>query len=70
MPASLNNAQLELLKMFSEGQSEEDLKELKSLLVAYQAAKVTRDADKAFDEQGYTTAIFEQWKKEHFRKNV
>jgi len=60
---------LEILKLFQHDQSSEDLKEIKSLLVAYLSDKVTREADKAFDEKGYTTAIFEQWKNEHFRKS-
>jgi hypothetical protein len=70
MPITLNDAQLEILKLFSHEQSEEDLKEIKSLLVTYLADKVTREADKAFDEKGYTSAIFEQWKKEHLRKTI
>ena len=70
MAAPLNNTQLEILKLFQQGQSEEDLKEIKSLLVTYLADKVTRSADKTFDEKAYTTAIFEQWKKEHFRKTA
>lgn len=70
MAAPLNKTQLEILKLFQQDQSEEDLKEIKSLLVTYLADKVTRTADKAFDEKAYTTAIFEQWKKEHFRKSA
>ena len=70
MAAPLNKTQLEILKLFQQEQSEEDLKEVKSLLVTYLADKVTRSADKAFDEKGYTDAIFEQWKKEHFRKSA
>ena len=70
MAAPLNNTQLEILKLFEKEQSEEDLKEIKSLLVTYLADKVTRTADKAFDEKAFTTSIFEQWKKEHFRKSA
>ncbi len=68
MSAALNNTQLEILKMFSHEQPEEDLKEIKSLLIAYLSDKVTREADKAFDEKGYTSDVFEKWKSEHFRK--
>ena len=70
MRAALNSTQLEILNLFSNEQSEEDLKEIRSLLVTYLADKVTREADKAFDEKGYTTEIFEKWKKEHFRKTA
>lgn len=68
MSAALNNTQLEILKLFRHEQSEEDLKEIKSLLITYLADKVIREADKTFDDKGYTTAVFEEWKKEHFRK--
>ncbi len=70
MSAPLNNTQLEILKLFQQEQSEEDLKEIKSLLVTYLADKVTRTADKAFDENDHTAAVFEKWKKEHFRKRA
>ena len=68
MPIALNDIQLEILKLFQHDQSPEDLMEIKSLLVAYLADKVAREADKAFDEKGYTTAVFEHWKNDHFRK--
>jgi len=70
MNLNLNDTQFELLKLFSYNQSEEDLKELKSLLVAYLASKVVREADKSFDQKKYTQEIFETWKKEHFRKPI
>jgi hypothetical protein len=70
MPSSLNDTQLEILKLFSTESSEEDLKEIKSLLLAYLADKVTREADKSFDEKGYTHLVFEKWKEEHFRKHL
>jgi len=66
----LNNVQLEILKLFSDDQSEEELQEIRSLLVAYLAEKVTFEADKAFEEGGYTQAIFEKWKQEHFRRTA
>ena len=69
MPNALNDIQLEILKLFQRDQSPEDLKEIKSLLVAYLADKVTREADKAFDQKGYSNHVFEQWKNDHFRKS-
>lgn len=69
MEAALNSTQLEILNLFAKGQSEEDLKEIKSLLIMYLADKVVREADKSFDAQNATTVdIFDQWKKEHYRK--
>ena len=68
MPGALNDIQLEILKLFGNYQSEEDLKEIKSLLVAYLSDKVTREADKAFEEKNYSAEVFEKWRREHFRK--
>jgi hypothetical protein len=68
--AALNSTQLEILNLFRHNQSEEDLREIKSLLLAYLADKITREADKDFDKKGYTSEIFEKWKTEHFRKRA
>ena len=66
---ALNDVQLEILKLFYDGQSPEDLQEIKSFLTMYLADKVTREADKASDQNGPNPAVFEQWKKDHFRKS-
>ena len=68
MEPQFNDTQLELLKLFSYYQSEEDLKELKSLLKVYLSNKVVKEADKAFEEKNYSQKIFDLWKSEHFRK--
>ncbi len=68
MEAALNSTQLEILNLFAGKQSEEDLKEIKSLLIMYLADKVVREADKSFDEKSYTAEIFDRWKEEHYRK--
>ncbi len=70
MNSPFNSTQLELLKLFSHYKSEEDLKELKSLLIAYLSNKVVQEADKAFEEKNYTEKIFETWKAEHYRKTM
>jgi hypothetical protein len=69
MATALNDVQLEILKLFQHNQSPDDLREIKSLLVTYLSDKVTREADKSFDQKGYSTEVFEQWKKDHFRKS-
>jgi len=70
MPVSLNNTQLEILKLFRNDQPEEELQEIRSLLIAYLSAKVTFETDKAFQERGYAATVFEKWKQEHFRKTA
>ena len=70
MEAALNNTQLEILKLFSANQSEEDLKEIKSLLITYLSDKVVREADKAADAKNYTQETYEKWRHDHFRKSA
>ena len=69
MTQSLNDTQLEILKLFNRQQSEEDLQELKSLLTVYLADKVVRDADASFERHNYSEDVFTKWKSEHFRKS-
>ena len=70
MVPSINNAQLEVLKVLQHVKDEKDLAEIKSLLIAWLSDKVVRSADAAFDEKNYTAAIFKAWKKEHFCKSA
>lgn len=50
----LSNVQLELLKLYSTDLSEDDLKELKSLLARFYAAKSIKLANQVWDEKGLT----------------
>lgn len=68
MGTALNTTQLEILNLFSHNQYEDDLKEIKSLLITYLADKVIRESDKSFIERKYTEDVFDKWKSEHFRK--
>jgi hypothetical protein len=63
----LTNLQLELLKIFRFDLSDKQLKEIKSILVAYFAEKVTKDIDKLFEEQDWGEEKIEEWSKEHLR---
>jgi hypothetical protein len=64
---TLNAAQLEILKMFTTFKSEEELKELKELLLKFLVKKMTEAADNAWDQRGYTNETVEEWKHEHLR---
>ena len=44
----LNDQQLEILKLFSRELDEEDMREIKKLIVRYLAQKVSRLADEAW----------------------
>lgn len=63
----LNPAQLEILKLFKPNQSEEELKELKKVLLKYLADQLQRHVDSEWDKRGYTDETVEEWKNEHFR---
>jgi hypothetical protein len=67
---TLNPSQIQILKMFNSHQTEEDLKKLKKVLVDYLFQRVTEEADRIWDEKGYTNETMEQWKNEHMRVNV
>lgn len=66
MPA-LNNAQLEILKLFKHERSEEELFEIKKILSDYLFKKAIKLADESFEEKGYTVEDIEAWKNEHTR---
>ena len=66
----LNQSQIEILKMFELHKSEEDLQKLKRFLIDYLYQRATEEADKVWDEHGYTAETVEKWKHEHMRVNV
>jgi len=57
----LNNAQKELLKLFSTDLSEKELHELKSLLSRFYAEKAIKAADKVWDKKGLTDDDMDKW---------
>ncbi len=65
--AALNNAQLEIIKMFRKDQTEEELLELKQVLSEYLANKLIKAIEEESVEKGYTREIVDSWKDEHFR---
>jgi hypothetical protein len=50
----LTNAQLEILKVFSHNLSEKDLVDLRKTLADFFAEKAIAEANKAWDEKGWT----------------
>jgi len=63
----LTNLQLELVKLFSFEVSEDQLKELKQILVDYFASKITEDMDRLFEENNWDESKIEEWSTEHMR---
>ena len=57
----LNKAQLDLLKLFSRVKSEEELNEIKTIIGQYFANKATKEADRLWDERGFTQDTMNEW---------
>ncbi|HVG16875.1 MAG TPA: hypothetical protein VM935_18025 [Chitinophagaceae bacterium] len=70
MSLDLTYSRKELFNLIQDIKSENELEEIKSLLISYFSEKVTREADHAVAEKNYPNEIFEKWKAEHFRKPV
>jgi butyrate kinase len=57
----LSNVQEELLKLYSQNLSQEELKELKTVLGKYFAYKSTKEADKIWDNKKYSNETMDAW---------
>jgi hypothetical protein len=68
--ATLSNLQLELRRLYSNGVSEETLREVKSILAKHFADKATAGMDKVWDEQGLTEQSVIDWTNEHNRSET
>ena len=60
----LSNLQQELLKIYSSDVAEEDLLHIKRYLAKYFAFKAIGEADKIWDEKGYTNDMMAKWLRE------
>lgn len=63
----LSNMQIELLKLFARDIEEQDLKEIKDLITVYLAKKLTDEADKVWNDKGWTNETMDQFLNTHMR---
>ena len=63
----LSNAQLELLKLFSRDLPEEDLIEIKQMIVNYLAEKLAQKTDEIWEEEGWTNDDMKRFLNTHMR---
>ncbi len=63
----LNNHQLEILKLFSREMEDNDLIEIKRLIVKYLAEKVTRLTSEVWEEKNWTDEDMERLLQSHKR---
>ncbi|MBK7871123.1 MAG: hypothetical protein IPJ74_10750 [Saprospiraceae bacterium] len=64
---NLNQHQLEILKLFTRELDENDLVEIKRLIVKYLADKITKMADEIWDKNNWTNEDMERLLKTHKR---
>jgi hypothetical protein len=64
----LSNLQVELLKLYQGGVSEEDLIAINTLIVSYFAEKTKKAADKIWLEKGYSDVLMDEWLGKDLRK--
>ncbi len=63
----MSNLQLELLRLYGNGVSDESLREIKTILAKYFADKATDAMDEVWDEKGLTEQTMIDWTNEHNR---
>jgi hypothetical protein len=63
----LNEAQLEIIQLFGTGVSDDDMKELKQLLLEFRFRRVAQLADKISREKGWTDEFIDTIPDGHLR---
>ena len=64
----LSNIQKELLKLYANNVSDEELFEIRLMLSQYFAKKATEEMDKFVDENGIEAGTLVKWSHEHNRR--
>ena len=59
--SQLTNLQQELLKLFAQQVSETDLLKIRTMLGQYFAKRLTKLADQAWEQQGWTEQTMHDW---------
>lgn len=57
----LNKTQIEILKLFAQPISDDDLKEIKALLVKHLAGKLEKKIGEISDKKKYKQSDFDNW---------
>lgn len=66
--APLSNLQLELLKLYGSGVSEEDLLAINQLIIDFFANKAQNEADNIWQAKGYSNELIDEWLNADLRK--
>ncbi len=63
----LNTVQLQLLQLFARQMAENELAEVKAMLVAYYDRKITEEADKLWEQKGMSSETMNDLLNTHIR---
>ena len=63
----LTNAQIELLELFKQNLRQDELLELKRLLVAFKAQRLSAMLDNLWEQNDWTEETMQKWASEHNR---
>lgn len=66
---SMSNIQLELLKLYATDIPDEDLINIKRLMVQYFAEKITRQMDTLWEENNWNAETMHEWAAGHIRSS-
>jgi hypothetical protein len=58
---ALSNMQYELMRLYSTNVSDEDLLNIRRLIAKYFWKKTIAEADRIWDEKGYTNELMNEW---------
>lgn len=64
----LNNAQRELLNLFSQDIPEQQWQEIREMLSKYFAEKLSDEVDELWEKNNWTEETMKQWENEHNRR--
>ena len=64
---TMSNLQLEILRLYGNGVSEENLREIKTILAKYFADKATNAMETVWEEKNLTEQTMIDWTNEHNR---
>ena len=67
MVSTLNEAQRTLLELLAEPLTEQDMEQLRTVLVQFRYRRLQYLINKEWDEKGWTQATLEKWYQEHNR---
>ncbi len=67
MISALNNAQRTILELLAEPLAEQDLEQLRVMLIQFRYRRLQNMLNAQWDEKGWTQVTMDNWYKEHLR---